>query len=239
MQTAQGNLLESLRNVKTFLDIHAEQLGSVIKTGTRTSLLAAIADLEGFGNQQAAGDGASKGATKLRAALRVALIHDRMAVVSRIGRAKLPNTPELATLKMPRGNPSDTKLAQAAYEMANTADAHAPVFVEAGLDADFAAQLKKAADAMIGARQQRSMSRVSSATATQGLKAKLTAGRKIVHVLDALVKTALRQEPALLAGWTQAKRVSKVTGLPANGGPAAATPAPSAPTPTPIVAPAA
>ena len=234
MQTAQGNLLESLRNVKAFLDIHAEQLGSVIKTGTRTSLLEAIADLEGFGNQQAAGDGASKGATKLRAALRVALIHDRMAVVSRIGRAKLPNTPELATLKMPRGNPSDTKLAQAAYEMANAADAHAPVFVEAGLDADFAAQLKKAADAMIDARQLRSMSRVRRATATKGLKSQLSAGRKIVHVLDALVRTELRQEPALLAGWTQAKRVSKVTGAPASGGPAPATPAPSAPILVPV-----
>ena len=237
MQTAQGNLLESLRNVRTFLDLHAEKLGGVIKTGTRDELLEAITELEGFGNQQAAGAGASRSATKLRGALRSALIHESMALVSRIGRAKLPNTPELATLRMPRGNPSDTKLAQAAYEMANTADAHAPVFVEAGLDADFAAQLKKAADAMIGARQQRSMSRVSRATATKGLKSQLSAGRKIVHVLDVLVRTALRQEPALLAGWTQAKRVSKVTGLPANGGPAPATPAPA--TPTPIVAPAA
>ena len=71
MQTKQGNMLESLRNVRTFLDVHADTLATVNKTGTRSLLLQAIAALEGFGNPQAAGDGASKGATKLRAARRV------------------------------------------------------------------------------------------------------------------------------------------------------------------------
>ena len=234
MQTYQGNLLESLRNVKTFLDLHADRLAGVIRTGTRTTLLEAIVDLEGFSNQQAAGAGASKNATSVQRALRRSLIHDHMSVVSRIGRAKLPSTPELANLTMPRGTPSATKLAEAAFEMANSAEANTQVFVDAGLPPDFVAQLKGAASAMIGARQQRAMSRVSRAAATKGLKSKLSAGRKIVLVLDAMVSTALRSEPALLAGWKQAKRVSKVTGLPANG----AAPPPTQPS-TPVIVPAA
>jgi len=34
MQTKQGNMLESLRNVRTFLDLHADKLATVNKTGT-------------------------------------------------------------------------------------------------------------------------------------------------------------------------------------------------------------
>jgi hypothetical protein len=210
METRQGNMLESLRNVNAFLDLHADRLAGVMETGTRTTLLEAIADLKAFTNQQAAGSGASRNATKIHRALRSVLIDDHMRLVSRVGRARLPRTPELANLKMPQGTPSAAKLAQAAYEMANSAEANAQVFVDAGLPVDFVAQLKGAADAMMQARQDRAMSRVSRAAATTGLASQLSAGRKIVHVLDVMVTTALKHEPALLAGWRQAKRVSKV-----------------------------
>ena len=236
MRTHQGNLLESLRNVKTFLDLHADLLQDVVKTGSRDALLQAIADLEGYSNQQAAGTGSARNATKHLTELRKQLIGEHMALIARIARAKLPRTPELANLRMPRGKQSDTKLATAAYEMANAATPFATVFVDAGVPADFPAQLKAAADALIGAREERSMSRVSRVTATKGLHTKLSAGRKVVHVLDVMVRRALKFEPELLAGWNQVKRVSKVTGLPAHGPAPVPTPVP-VPTPTPVPTP--
>lgn len=156
-----------------------------------------------------------------------------MSLVSRIGRAKLPNTPEFANLKMPQGNPSTTRLIDAAYEMANSAQKNAPVFIAAGLPEDFAAQLKRAADAVIDARQQRSMSRASRLVATKALKAKLSAALKLVHVLDVMVKTAVKSDPTLLPGWNQVKRVSRITAY----GPISESPA--SPTPTKPAAPAA
>jgi hypothetical protein len=226
MQTKQGYTLESLRNVKAFLELNADKLNDVIATGAKAELLQTITDLEAYGNQQTQGAAAAKNATRVARALRHALIHDHMAVVSRIGRTKLPNTPEFANLKMPRGNPSTARLIDAAYEMANSAQKNASVFVAAGLPEDFATRLKSAADAVIDARQQRSLSRADRHVATQALKDKLSAARKLVNVLDAMVKTAVRSDPTLLPGWNQVKRVSRITAF----GPASAPTASPAPT---------
>ena len=110
--------------------------------------------------------------------------------------------------------------------MANSAQKNAPVFIAAGLPEDFASQLKGAADAVIDARQQRSLSRADRHVATKALKDKLSSARKLVRVLDAMVKTAIRSDPTLLPGWNQVKRVSRIPG----SGPASASPASPAPT---------
>ena len=231
MRTFQGNLLESLRNVKSFLDQHADKLQDVVKTGTCNALLEAIADLEGYNDQQAAGTGTARNATKQVAELRKELVTEHMALVARIAYASLPRSPELATLRMPRGTQSDTKIATRAYEMASSAEPFAQVFIDAGLPHDFIEQLKSAADRVIGARELRAMSQVNRVAATKGLVTKLSAGRKIVRILDVMVRRALKYEPALLAGWNQTKRVSKVTGLSVT-----TQSFNSAPTPTPTAA---
>ena len=232
MQTAQGNMLDSLRNVKTFLDDHATLLAGVVKTGTRNSLLEAIANLAAHQDTQAGSNLAAKGSTQVQHALRQTLLKDHMSVISRIARASLPNTPAIEPLRMPRGKPSLSKLASDAYGMASAAEAHTDVFVAAGLPDDFVTQLRSAADAMIGAGTDRSASRGRRGGATKGLKSQLTAGRRIVGVLDAMVKTALRHDPALLANWNIVKRVARVTSKSTTTTPAPA-PAPT-PTPSPV-----
>jgi len=228
MQTAQGYVLESLRNVRVFLEGNADKLGDVIKTGIKAELLQRIDELEAHSNEQTAGAGTVKDATKIAQARRYTLMHDHMMVISRIGRAKLPHTPELATLKMPHGNPSAARLTEAAYQMANSAQKNAPIFVAAGLPEDFAAKLKAAADAVIESRQQRSLAQANRTVANKALQAKLAAARKLVSVLDAMVKTAIRSDPTLLPGWNQVKHVAK---SPVSG-PASeesASPAPTTP----------
>jgi hypothetical protein len=233
MQTTQGYVLESLWNVKAFLESNADKLGDVINSGAKAELLQMIDELEAYGDELTKGTGTVKDATKIAQARRFSLINDHMTVISRIGRAKLPHTPELATLKMPHGNPSTARLIEAAYQMANSAQKNAPIFVAAGLPEDFAAQLKAAADAVIEARQQRSVSQVNRIVASKALEARLAAARKLVNVLDAMIKTAIRSDPTLLPGWKQAKRVSKISAY----GPNTARPvqitssAPAAPAP--------
>lgn len=224
MQTAQGNMLVSLQGVKAFLDAHADRLDAVVNSGTRAKLLAIIDELNELTRQQTTAAGAAKNATRVLERAREVLILDHMNVVSRIGATELRDTPELANLRMPRGRPSTTRLAAAAQEMAHSAEAQSAVFVAAGLAPDFAAQLSAAADAMLEARQQRT-ERIGARTgATTAMRRKLSAARKLVLVLDSMVKTAVRGDPRLLGEWNYVKRVARVGG---GAEPANTTPAPA------------
>jgi hypothetical protein len=225
MQTAQGNMLQSLRTVQAFLEENAAKLTSVVNSGARARLDAAIVELATHVTDQSGNHLASQGATKKQRALREALLRDHMGPVSRIARSDLPQTPEIEPLRMPRGKPTAERLAAAAYGMAKTATDHAPVFVAAGLPADFAAQLTGAADALVSSLSERSQSRGRRSGATKGLAKRLTDGRRIVHVLDAFVKSALKNDAPLLANWNKVKRVQRVGVRPTT----LATPAPTIP----------
>jgi hypothetical protein len=137
-----------------------------------------------------------------------------MAPISRIARSDLPQTPEIEPLKMPRGRPTIEKLSAAAFGMAKAATPFASVFIAAGLPADFVARLDAAADALVVSLSDRAQSQGKRSGATKGLKSQLVSGRKIVHILDAFVKSALKDDPALLANWNAVKRVRKFTGRP-------------------------
>jgi hypothetical protein len=231
VQTSQGSMLESLRSVQTFLNAHADKLDGVVKTGARQRLSDAIAALEGHATGQTGSNLAAQGATQKKRQLFRVLQRDHMAPIARIARADLPATAELRPFRMPRGKPTVEKLVALAAGMGAAAEPFSDVFTSAGLPADFIAQLNGAADALVGSIASRTNSRGSRSQATRGLKAKLTEGRKIVHILDAFVQTALVDDPALLANWNLVKRVPKTPpGRPA--GPAAPS-QPDGPSPSP------
>jgi hypothetical protein len=112
--------------------------------------------------------------------------------------------------------------------MGAAAAPYTDTFTKAGLAADFVAQLSAAADAVVGVVANRTTSRGKRRGATDGLKARLTEGRKVVHILDALVRSALKDDPALLGNWNLVKRVTKSS----PGRPAAAAPSNAPPTST-------
>lgn len=240
MRTVQGSMLQSLRTVDAFLEEHADKLAGVVSSGSRQKLNDAIAELQSHAAEQTGSGLASQGATRKQLALRKALLRDHMAPIARIAKADLPQTPEIEPLRMPKGRPSIEKLAAAAYGMANAAAPFIGVFTTAGLPADFIAQLGNAADALVLSLSERSQSRGRQSGATKGLKSMLSAGRRIVHVLDAFVKSALKDDPALLANWNSVKRVQLVAVRPATPTPPAppAPPAPSDPAPIPTPTPA-
>jgi hypothetical protein len=202
-------MLESLRSVEHFLDENADKLANVVNTGARQRLTAAITDLSAHASEQTGSNLAAQGATQKKEALRLALLRDHMAPIARIAAADIPNLPELSPLRMPRGKPTAEKLASYAYGMGAAAAPYTDTFTKAGLAADFVAQLSAAADAVVGVVANRTTSRGKRRGATDGLKARLTEGRKVVHILDALVKSALKDDPALLGNWNLVKRVTK------------------------------
>jgi hypothetical protein len=110
--------------------------------------------------------------------------------------------------------------------MARAATPYADMFTKAGLPTDFVAQLVSVADAIRASVDERSLSDNLRNGATEGLKSKLAAGRKIVHVLDAFVRTALKRDPAVLASWKAVAHVRKAAVRPAPTVVPAPTPAP-------------
>jgi len=141
--------------------------------------------------------------------------------------------PELEPLRMPKGKPTVEKLASAAAGMAKTVEPYSDVFIAAGLPNDFIAQLNAATDAMTNTISERTSSRGRRSGATAGLKQKLSAGRRIVHALDAFVRSQLKNDPALLRDWNLVKRVPRPMGRPAGS----TTSAPPTPPPTPVPTP--
>jgi hypothetical protein len=228
-------MLQSLRTVDVFLDQNAPQLAGVVQSDVRQRHTAAITSLEAQVSAQSEGSFGSKGATQKHQALRRALIRDHMIPIARIAAADLPDTPELRPLRMPASGVPVQRLAAAAYGMADMAQKYADIFTRASLPADFAAQLTAAADAMIASIGDRTKSRLVHRGATEGLKNSLAAGRRIVGVLDALVRSRLQDQPSLVASWESAKRVTQVP----NRAIASVTSAPVAPAAASITLPAA
>jgi hypothetical protein len=100
--------------------------------------------------------------------------------------------------------------------MAKAAEPFARVFITAGMPADFVAQLTAAADALVTAMSDRTHTLGMRRGATRGLEVTLSSGRKVVHMLDAFVRSALKDNPSLLANWNLVKRVRIVAPRPAS-----------------------
>jgi hypothetical protein len=234
MQTSQGSVLESLQAVQTFLTDNADKLAGVVKTGARQKLDDAIVELTTHAEEQQGSHLAAQGNTQEKRSLQLVLRRDHMAPIARIARADLPPTPAVEPLKMPKGRPTVARLAALADGMANAATPFADTFISAGLPTDFIAQLRAATTAMVGAVAERNQNRGKRGGATTGLKQKLGRARRIVHVLDAFIQTALKDDQVLLSSWNIVKRVRRNTNRPATP----ATP-PVVPPVTPPVTPSA
>jgi hypothetical protein len=199
--------------VQTFLVTNADKLGAIGEAGARKRLDAAVAELSAHVAKQTGNDFVARGSTEKQRALRTALLRDHMAAIARIAITELPSTPEFKALRMPRGRITAAKLAAHAQGMAEAAEPFADTFIAFGLPADFLDQLNAAVKAILDVVDARTHSRGKRRNATVGLKTRLSDGRKFVSILDAMVKSALRDDQPLLAEWDLVKRVP---GLPAR-----------------------
>lgn len=232
MQTSQGTILQSLRAVQGFLDAHADRLVAVNKTGARLKLDETVVELSTHVAMQTGSLMTSRGSTQKQYALRKELLRDHMSAIARVAKADLPPMPDVPQFRMPMGRPTVEKLAAHAHGMAQAAAPFAAVFTSAGLPATFLTDLTEAADAIVTTIKTRSTVQSSRGGATQALKDRLSAGRRIVHVLDSFVQTEFANDPNLLGAWKQVKRVRKVPSRPDATPPVIPSTAPIASTPT-------
>ncbi|MGH7619627.1 MAG: hypothetical protein ACREPM_20635 [Gemmatimonadaceae bacterium] len=207
MKLTQAHSLEALRAVQRFLDDNDAALPGVSATGARRKLDQIVSTLDTHAATQVGAHLAAQMSTRTQETLEVVLRRDHMTPIARIARAELPRSAELAPLRLPRGRQTIDRLAALAEGMADVAESHHDVFVDAGLPPDFADRLRTAAADMLTSRKDRTLRRGDRAGATVGLRQTLSAGRRIVGVLDAFVQTALAGDPPLRAAWTAIKRV--------------------------------
>ena len=227
MIAIQTNMLQSLRAIEQFLNDNAAEFSSVVNTGTRQRLTRIIAALETHKSDQNEHGVAIANGARQQYELRKQLIRDHMAPIARIARADIPQAPNISGFRLPRGVPGVEKLTAYADGMAKAAVPYTGIFVGAGLAPDFITQLQRASAALINMRTKRTTISARRTGATKSLKSNLTAGRKVVHVLDAFIQTALLDKPTLLTNWNAVKRV-QLTGT--LGRTAAAPEVPSTPT---------
>lgn len=215
MNKMQDKKFAALRAMDDLLDANAAELPSAAGSTARTALKGYVAALATHGSAQETSERAGKGVTAQLRAARTTLVNDHMTPISTIGAAEFPHTPEFAALKMPEANTRFARVAAAADGMANLADAHADVFVKAGLPQDFVASLRQAGQnltAVIDARAAMVGTRIKAGVS---VKSTLSAAAKQVKVLTAFVRVDTKSNPGLLAQWNSAKHVAK-SGTPAT-----------------------
>jgi hypothetical protein len=212
LKTHQGITLETLRAIQIFLDKHASRLGNVGKSGSRRQLDQVVNDL----TAQALAQGTNtRGASSVEKArqLRIDLIEKHMLPIARIAAVDLPRTPELAGLVVPRGTPTPEKLVAAANAMKAQATPYAQTFIDAGMPADFLAELEAAATAFAMYSAGRKTSIGVGKSATKGITAAISRGTRVITAIDGLVRKALDpHEPAdqiIRTEWKSVKKVRK------------------------------
>ncbi len=206
MKYRQGRVLEALHSVQAFLDKHGEQLAAINASGARKTVDAIAEELQSFAVEQDGGKRKAAGETQNQRALRLAL-RFAMRPLAAVATAKLREVPQIAALRLPSRRLRGLALVTAAHAMGDAATPHQEVFVNAGLAAEFIAQLRAAADALSESYGSRRENQTASAGATRGLLAAERRGRQALRILDTLVVPALGRDDAMLRGWRSARRI--------------------------------
>ena len=141
--------------------------------------------------------------------LRVELRQYHLVPIAAMARSVVTVTPELAAaLRVPQPTADDAKLLASANAIAKIGEEHKEVLVQHGLPASFVDDLRKAADALQAAMDERRQTTSRRVGATSAIAAELKMGRLVVLSLDIALTRALRTQPGLLAAWRNAKRVT-------------------------------
>ena len=209
MKSREEAVLETLRGMQRFLDDNSALLDGVSSSGARKDLDDIVAQLLGHAVTQVGGHRTSQAETAKQQQLRLTLRFDHMRPIAEIARQKLRKQPEFTKLSLPPDKFKGAKLTTAARDMANAAEKYTDVFVQAGLAADFVAQLRTAADLLDESIGMRGKSWQQRGGATTGLETETTQARAVIRVLDSLVRPKLGGNDALLRQWDIAKHIHR------------------------------
>ena len=200
---------DMLRRVQRFLDEFAAKLGTVNATAARQELDELVAAMGDNESAQAISTLNAKSETAEQVVLRHDLVKHHMRPVARIAAAHLREVPGFEALRPTRKGVKVAVLIQDATAMAEAARAYQQVFVKNGRPENFVDALLAAAAAVRASIDARTSSITTRAGARSGLKATASRAHVVLKLLDALLESALEDDPQTLAAWRSAKRIGK------------------------------
>jgi hypothetical protein len=209
MTKGQARTLNALYAVDVFLEFFAARIPNTAANPARQRFARALAELIWHVDTQEAAPLMSRGLTRGKRVKVTALKRDHMRHIVRIARLEAADIPELAALKMPRGEVGIHKLLNSATAMAVIAGEHRDVFIAGGCKPSFVDDLHAAIDDITQTLTSRTQRNGDRAAATIGLKVLLTRCTKLVAILDGFIQTEARDDVALLASWASMKRARR------------------------------
>jgi hypothetical protein len=210
MEKRQQYKLDGLTGSQVFLDAPEAGLGVLKNTEARRQLDAAVEEVRSHQLGQREAENARLASKTRKVALARELREQHMKPIAQFARAKLSGAPDFAALSDSGRNLRGGELVAAARAMAIALEPLADVLVEAQFPADVVTQLAAAAQALENTLRDYANNKSARHVATSSLAQHLTAGRRAVMMLDAVVTKRLAGNEGLLEGWRQAKRVVMV-----------------------------
>jgi hypothetical protein len=113
-----------------------------------------------------------------------------------------------AIAQMPHSNWDNEKLVTVANSMAENATIYTKVLTDHGLQPDCIETLKAAAAALKSSIDARGTAKATAIGARNGARAGLREAQKLVSLIDAGLTSFLKADPASLASWQNAKRIT-------------------------------
>jgi len=165
------------------------------------------------------------GDKRLRTELRA-----QMGPIVHVARGLKGTVPGIEVIKMPVNGVSSEALIAAATGLAQNATIYQQVLMDHGLKADSITSLQTATAALKASVDARGAARAALVKATTQIATDMSLGHKTVLLMDAVMRQQLRHDPATLASWRNAKRVTTKGVIAA----AAATAPVTAPSATPV-----
>jgi hypothetical protein len=216
MNGSQSSRSDTLAQVQTFLDRHADIVGAVNRTAARRRLDAAIVRFSAAAPEQERCDRLARDETDRQRAIERELKQGHMTPIAKLARASLENEPTLAALTPATGNKEGRRLVEMARAMKTAAESFTYIFLEAQFPPDFLTQLASLADALDASMAARAEILAQRVEATRQLALSARDGRAAVALLDAVISRLIAGDLALLREWRDAKRVQSFT--PPRGG---------------------
>src|SRR5258708_40172069 len=235
MQLAQHNVLDTGRRVQALLDSQSTVLGTTVPIPLRAQLDAAVTQLATSGQDQESLASAVRGAIVNQIAMRKEVKVDCLSPMARIARHALRAAPDFQALVVPAFGLRKGDFMNKVNAVADAAGKHEKDFVDHGMPADFLAQLQAAVAALNGSIDTRGKQLGLLKQAGRAIKAAAKAVRDVLHVMDGIMKRALRKKQPMLANWTATKRIQATVVTPLPGGDLNAPPS----APQPVAPPAA
>ncbi len=229
MELKQNNIFDTGRRVQTLLASESAALGPTVPAPLQAQLDTAMTQLATSAQDQESLASSVRGEAASQVTMRKALRVDFLTPMGRIARHALRNSPDLEALVVPASVTRKGDFMNKVNAVAGAAAKHEKDFVDHGMPADFIARLDTAVGALNASIDTRGKQKGLLTQAGKGIKDSTKAVRDVLHVMDGIMRSALKQNQPLLANWIATKRVQATVVTPLPGGDLNATPVPTAP----------